>query len=137
RKEPFRRALGFTNRFLAVNESRHLARQRPLRMTTLRLTRARGFELRDLVTIEEREVLQISTGVAIVHVQPELIELVRLRERWIEPHCARFCLSELRSGGGRHQRHDDAVRLPTAHPANEIHPRRDVAPLIPPPHLPL
>ena len=47
--------------------------------------------------VEEREELQIAHGVAIVDVEPELIELVRRRQRGIEPHRAAFGLAELRA----------------------------------------
>ena len=59
---------------VAVHELRDLARQRALRMTLLGLARGRRFELADLRLVEEREELQILHRVAIVHVEPELIE---------------------------------------------------------------
>ena len=54
--------------------------------------------------LEKREVLQVRHHVAIVGVQPELIELERRRARRIEPDRARFGLAELRARRGRHQR---------------------------------
>ena len=118
-----------------MHETRHLSRQRALCMPTIGLASARRLELVDLRAIEEREVLQVPPRVAIVDVEPELIELVRLRQRRIEPHRARFGLAELRSRRGRHQRHHDAVRLSATDATNQIHSSGDVAPLIAAAHL--
>ena len=105
-------ALGLAHRRVAVHQPRHLARQRALRMPLLGLARARRLELRrSRARVEEREELQVPHRVAIVGVQPELIELVRRRQRRIEPDRARFGLAELRSRRRRDERQHQAVRL--------------------------
>src|SRR5688572_18036450 len=98
-------------------------------MTTLRLTCADRLELRDPMPIEECEVLQVPSRVTIVNVEPELIELVRLRERRIQPDGAGFSLAKLRPRSCHDQRHHNAMCLAAADTANQIHARDDVAPL--------
>ncbi len=92
-------------------------------------------ELRDPRGIEEREEAQVPHRVAVVGVQPELIELVRRRQRRIEPDGARLRLAELRARRRRDERHHQTVRLAAAHAPDQIHPGGDVAPLIAAAHL--
>ena len=70
------------------------AGQRALRRALLR-TRGGLRQRLDLVTGQEREVLQVPNHVAVVGVQPELIEAERRGQRRIEPDRARFGLAEL------------------------------------------
>ena len=63
----------------AVDRARHLARQRALRLARLRRARDAGLERLDLAAIEEREELQVLHDVAVVGVQPELVEPERRR----------------------------------------------------------
>src|SRR5262249_2616268 len=73
--------------------------------------------------------------VAIVGVQPELVELERRGEPGVEPDRAGFGLAELGPRRRRQQRPDETVRLRRTLPANQIDARRDVAPLIGGAHL--
>src|SRR5262249_10234263 len=68
--------------------------------------------------------------VAIVDIQPELIEPERRCSLRIEPDGPRFSFAEFRSRRGLHQRPDQAVGFRRAKLSNEIDARRNVAPLI-------
>ena len=71
-----RRVLGARDLLGAVHERRHLAREHALRLALLRRRLASPPRARSIArAIEEREELQIAHDVAIVGVQPELIEL--------------------------------------------------------------
>ena len=56
------------------------------------------------VSVQKREEFQVSHGVAVVRVEPELIKLVRLGQLRIEPDCSCLGLAELGSRRRRHQR---------------------------------
>ena len=83
-----RRRFRLAHRLVAVHQPRHFARQLALRVPLLGLARARRLELGDRAPLEEREELQVPHRVAIVGVEPELIELVRRRQL---PDRARSC----------------------------------------------
>src|SRR4051794_16990800 len=105
-----------------MHERGDLAGELALWVTLLRFRNAGRLELRDPWRVEEREELQVPTRVAIIGVEPELVELVRRREIRIQPDRPCLGLAELRPGCGRDQRHDDAVRFAAAYASNQVHP---------------
>ena len=70
------------------------------------------------VGVEKREELQIPDRVAVVGVEPELIELVGRRQLRIQPDRSRFGLAELVARRRRDERQHQAVRLAAAHAPN-------------------
>ncbi len=94
-----------------------------------------GHQLGDLCFGLEREELQVALDVAIVHIDPELVELVRRRELWVQVDRAAFRLSELLPRRHGHERRDEAMRLGVLDAANQIDAGGDVAPLVAAAHL--
>ena len=90
-----RRALGARHLIGAVDQRRHLAREHALRFALFRRARRHRRELLDRRALEEREELQVRHHLAIVGVQPELIEAERRGAIGIEPDRAGFRLAEL------------------------------------------
>src|SRR6185503_11445100 len=89
----------------------------------------------NLPAIEEGEGLQIAHDVAVLDVQPELVEAEGRGARRIQPYGARFGLAELRARRCLHQRPHETVRLLAAELANQVDAGRDVAPLVASSHL--
>ena len=83
----------------------------------------------------ERKQLQVRLHVPIVHVHPELVELVRRGERGVQVNRSGFGLAELLARGRRDERRDQAVRVAVLDPADQLHARRDVPPLVAATHL--
>src|SRR5260370_17003714 len=79
--------------------------------------------------------LQISDRVAVISIQPELIDPVRRSQFRIQPHRAGFGLPELHAGRGSDQRKYQTMRPRTAQPANQINSGENVSPLIAAAHL--
>ena len=115
--------------------ARHVARERLLRRALLRRRRRLRVERLDLLARQQREVAEVASDVRVVGREPELIERVRRRARRVEPDGARFRLAELRARRRRDERHRQRVRLGAIHAADQLDPRRDVAPLIAPAEL--
>ena len=113
----------------------HLARQSLLCFALLGSRLHQLVERLDLRPGQEREQSQVFPRVAIVHVDPVLIELVRRRARGIEPHRSRFGLAELRPARGRNQRHGQRVRGLSLDAPNQLQASGDVSPLIAAAHL--
>ena len=89
----------------------------------------------NLLTAEQREVTQIFASIPVIDVQPELIELVRRRERRVQPYRASFRLAELRPRRRGDERQRRGLRVHALDLANQFHARRDVPPLIAAAHL--
>jgi hypothetical protein len=64
----------------------HLARQRLLGRSFFGLSNQRSFECFDFFMSEECEPTQVRDGIAIIDVDPELIEPVRARLPFVEPN---------------------------------------------------
>ena len=118
-----------------VHEPRHLARKHALRVTLLGRRLRRRLEGSNRFAIEKREVLQVRHHIAIVGVEPELIELERRGPIRIQPDRSGFGLPKLHAGRGSHQREHQPVRLGAPQSANQIDPGNDVSPLIAATHL--
>src|SRR5438552_16881963 len=89
-----------------------------------------------LISGLEREQLEVALDVGVVGVHPELVQLVRRRERGLEPERARLALAELGAGRRGDEWGDQAVRFsPPFHPPDEIDAGGDVPPLIAAAHL--
>jgi hypothetical protein len=72
-----RRPLASCDLRRSVHECRHFVRQHSLRLTFFRRFGAGRREGVDSLQVEKRKALQIGHDVAIIDVQPELIELER------------------------------------------------------------
>ena len=93
-------------------------------------------ELLDLLARLEREQLQVPLHVPVVGVHPELIELVRRRERGIEiDRRPRFRLAELGAGRRGDERVHETVRFAALETPDQVDSRRDVPPLVAAAHL--
>jgi hypothetical protein len=79
-----------------MNQSGHLTRQGPLRVSLLGLLQTGGLELAYPLSVEKRKESQVLHGILIVSIQPELIELIRRRQVRIEPDRSGFRLAKLR-----------------------------------------
>ena len=130
-----RRVLGARHLLGAVHERRHLARQHALRLALLGRRLRRRLELVDRGLLEKREVLEVVHDVAIVGVQPELVEPERRGPRADRARRARLRSCRTSRPTPSSQRQHQAVRLLRAQLANQIDAGRDVAPLIAAAHL--
>jgi hypothetical protein len=90
---------------------------------------------RDLIEAEEGEELEVALHVAVVGVDPELVELVRAGALRVEPHVAALALAELGPRGRGDQGEDHPVRLCALPPADQLDPGGDVPPLVAAAHL--
>ena len=118
-----------------MDHAGHFNGQFPLGLTATRVLLVRLHLRLDVRPRQQREELEVGLDVAVVDVVPELVEFVRRGERRIEVDRARLRLSELRARGHGHEWRHESVRFPAFHPANEIDPRGDVAPLVTASHL--
>ena len=125
-----RRRLHAREHFRAVHQRRHGSRQCPLRRALGGIPGLLRHEARDLRLGKMREQFQVSLDVAIVRIDPGLIELVRRRELGVEIDRSLFRLAELFPRGHRHQRCDEPVCLRVLDAPDQIHARRDVPPLV-------
>src|SRR5437764_475741 len=85
----------------------------------------RAGEAVNRVARQEREALQVSHDVAVIRVQPELVEPEWPGPLRVEPDGAGFGLPELHAGCSLHQRPDQAMRLPPAHLSDQVDAGRD------------
>ena len=86
RKKRVRRRFCLPHRRVAMNKSRHVTRQGPLRVSLLGLAAApAASNSRDLLGIRNVKNSQVPHRIPIVGIQPELIELIRRRQLGIEP----------------------------------------------------
>src|SRR5688572_19027484 len=120
---------------VAVHDPSDFARQFALRGAALRLLFDCRFEGRDALLGQEGEEFQIFHGIAVLYVEPELIELIGLGQSRVQPDRARLRLAELGSRGRRDQRHYQAVRLASTDATDQVHPGDDVSPLVAATHL--
>src|SRR2546430_17319038 len=95
----------------------------------------RAIQCLDLSATEEREEAQHLADIAIVRVDPKLIELERRRALRVEPDRARLSLAEFRARCRREKLEGEGMCLGADRAANELDPRGDVAPLIAAAHL--
>src|SRR4249919_1573894 len=89
----------------------YVASQGPLPLTLFRMFARRNVEGFDFIARHQREEPQVATDVAIVRVNPELIEFVGRGQLRVEPYRSRFRLAEFGTGRGGYEREGDAVRL--------------------------
>ena len=115
----------------------HLAGQHPLRLAPAGLRRVLGHRGGDPVEREEGEQLEVALDVAVVGIEPELVEVVGAGALGVEPDVAGLALAELGARGGRDERKDQAVHLPALALAHQLSARGDVAPLVAAAHLQL
>ena len=117
-------------RWLAVYGAGYLPGQRPLGRAVAGVARLLRHHGRDAVEGQKGEELEVALDVAVVGIDPELVEVVRAGAFRIEPDVSCFALSELGSGGGGDQGKDQAVHLPPFAPFHQVAAGRDVAPLV-------
>src|ERR1700694_3575508 len=116
----------------AVRACGHVLRQRDLRGARRGVLAVACDELVDFRFRLQCEELQVLLDVAIIHVDPELVELVRRRERGIEVDRPGLALPELLPRGHRDERRDQAVRLAVLDAPDQLYARGDVPPLAAP-----
>ena len=85
--------------------------------------------------IEQREVAQIAPGVPVVDVHEELVELVRRRERRVEPNGPGLTLAKLGARRRRDERRRDGMGVGSECTTNQLDSGGDVSPLIATAHL--
>ncbi len=125
----------------------HVPRECPLGRAILRSRGGVGLVCLDRLARQEREPPQVRPDVAVVRVQPVLVERVRRRPLGVEPdRRPALRLAELRPGRGQEQLVRQPVgrlvRAPvgfplaeTGPPPDQLEPGRDVAPLVSAAHL--
>ena len=85
----------------------------------------------DGLLVQHGEDLDVSFGIFVADIEPELVEFVRRSPFRVEPYIALFSLSELGSVGFLDQGTGHCERIGLAeHPADELHAGGDVAPLV-------
>ena len=117
--------------FVAVNEAGDFFSEFSLRISVFRMFSDFFFEVFDFFHGEEGEVLQVFHDIAVVLVEPELVEFVRACLLRIEPYGAACCLTEFRAVSLEHQRDGEAVSIGDAFGlSEEFYAVCDVAPLV-------
>ncbi len=101
-----------------------------LRDAARRLLALAALQLCDLIQGQKREDTQVLAGLRVLGVDPVLVQLVGRGHLRIEEERARFGLAELLAGAVGDEWMRQRVHVHAAHAANQIHPRRDIAPLI-------
>ena len=89
----------------------------------------------NLLLRKRSENLDISLGIGIRNIQPELVEFVWRSVTTVEPDIPRLCLAELTSVGLRNQRASEGKNLATVRAADQFGTRSDVPPLVGAAHL--
>ena len=116
---------------LAVDEAGDFLCELPLRVSMLRMLCDFGLERIDLLLREEGEILQVLHDVAVVLIEPELVEFIRRRLLRIQPYRAARRLAEFRAVRLQHQRDGETVGIVLVfHLADEVDTIRDIAPLV-------
>ncbi len=133
---------GLAGRRLAVDARRHVDRQPPLRLARLRAARPTAASSASISSRSHvREPAQVRADVAVVHVDPVLVERVRRRARRVQPDgVAALALAELRARRRQEQLVGDPVRralvgLAARRPPDQLEARGDVPPLVRAAHL--
>ena len=132
-----RDAFGFFNGLFTVHELGNLACQRLLGRALPWLGLDFFSQRVDFFLAQESEVLQVFNDVAVILIDPELVELVWRRLFRIQPDCAARCLTELGAVCFEHQRNRQtkSFGVGTLNLMNQINPGSNVAPLISPADL--
>jgi hypothetical protein len=110
--------LGRAQTLLAVDALSDVTREGALSLTTLWMLDNLALQRFDVGTGNEREVAKVLTDVAVLDVQPELVEPIRRGARCIEPHGPRLGFPELRPRCGRDEREGQSIGRDTSRAAN-------------------
>src|SRR5260221_12076761 len=122
---------------VAVDPRGDLFGEEPLRRALTRVRGVRRHHGGDFFERAEGEDPEQALDVAVVAVEPVLVEAVRAGLRGIEPDVLTLALAELTAVGGGEERTDQPVGRRALPAGDELDPGGDVAPLVAAPHLQL
>jgi hypothetical protein len=129
-KKNFTGANGLGCRLDAVNQIRRRLRQRLVRLACAGICGVLCFQRGDFFACEEGEIFQVADDVAVVGVDPELVELVNACALRVEPDGARGRLAEFGAIRVRDEREREAEDVFAEFLAREVNAGGDVAPLV-------
>src|SRR5687768_16858591 len=89
-----------------------------------------ALERLDVRARNEREITEVLANVAVLHVQPELVEPIGRGARRVEPDGACLGFSELRTSCGSDEREGQPIDCCAGRAPNELDAGRHVSPLI-------
>ena len=108
----------------------HFPRQSLLRLAFLRRDLHGGFQFRDFALVEQRKKLEIFHDIAVVGVDPELVEPVRRGELRVKPDRPGLGLAKFDARRRCHQGGNHSIASRFAQLAQQFNPHNDIAPLI-------